>query len=239
MSKTFLKAEWRKLALFNYEVDPVILEPFIPRGTELDLWNNKCYVSLVGFMFLDTRIKGFKIPFHTNFEEVNLRFYVSHNDNGKLKRGVVFIKEIVPKTALTFVANTVYKENYETLPMRHLWEEKDGKQFVSYSWLKKAKWHSMKIEAGLKLRAIEQGSEAEFITEHYWGYTQISKDKTSQYEVKHPKWQIYDVQDCAVNVDFAEIYGQQFGFLSAAKPLSVFLAEGSEISVEAGSVIHS
>jgi len=233
MSKTFLKAEWRKLALFNYEVDSTLLESFLPKGTTLDLWNNKCYISLVGFMFLHTRIKGFKIPFHTNFEEVNLRFYVRYND----KRGVVFIKEIVPKPALTFVANTVYKENYETLPMKHLWEEKAGRRMVSYSWQKKKKWHSMQLETALEPKAIEEGSEAEFITEHYWGYTKISDHKTSQYEVKHPKWEIYDVLDYTVNVDFAAVYGQEFGFLSSAKPLSVFLAEGSDIRVEAGSVI--
>ncbi|KAA5533620.1 DUF2071 domain-containing protein [Taibaiella lutea] len=237
MSKTFLKAAWRKLALFNYEVDSAILKPFLPKGTELDLWNNTCYVSLVGFMFLNTRIKGFKIPFHTDFEEVNLRFYVRYNDKGSLKRGVVFIKEIVPKPALTFVANTIYRENYETLPMKHLWEEKDGKQIITYSWRKKKKWHSMTLETGPELREIGQGSEAEFITEHYWGYTQINKDKTSEYEVKHPKWQMYDVQDYTVDVDFAAMYGQQFAFLSGIKPLSVFLAEGSDISVEAGRVI--
>lgn len=237
MSKTFLKAEWRKLALFNYEVDSILLEPFLPKGTKLDLWNNRCYVSLVGFMFLNTRIKGFKIPFHTDFEEVNLRFYVRYNDNGNMKRGVVFIKEIVPKPALTFVANTVYKENYETLPMKHVWEEKAGKRIISYSWKKNKKWHSMQLETGLELKEIEQGSEAEFITEHYWGYTKINMDRTSEYEVKHSKWKMYDVQDYAVNVDFAEVYGKEFGFLSSAKPLSVFLAEGSEISVEAGRVM--
>ena len=117
---SFLKAEWRKLAFANYVVNPEILTKYIPYGTELDLWNDKCYVSLIGFMFLNTKLLGIKIPFHTNFEEVNLRFYVKRFDNGSWKRGVVFIKEIVPKSALTFVANSVYNENYETLPMRHL-----------------------------------------------------------------------------------------------------------------------
>ncbi|MCB9261021.1 MAG: DUF2071 domain-containing protein [Flavobacteriales bacterium] len=113
---TFLKAEWRKLAIANYVVDANVLLDYIPAGTELDLWNGKCYVSLVGFMFQNTRLLGIKIPFHVHFEEVNLRFYVKRFDNGIWKRGVVFIKEIVPKRALTFVANTVYNENYEILP---------------------------------------------------------------------------------------------------------------------------
>ena len=113
MTKTFLQAEWRKLAMVNYSIDKKILDKYLPPKTEIDLWNDICYVSLVGFMFKNTKVKGLKIPFHTNFEEVNLRFYVRYEDNGEWKRGVVFVKEIVPKPALTFVANTVYKENYE------------------------------------------------------------------------------------------------------------------------------
>src|SRR5688500_2284903 len=115
MKKVFLEAEWRKLAMANYCVDKKILAKYLPYDTEIDIWEDKCYVSLVGFMFLNTKLKGIKIPFHSNFEEVNLRFYVRHKCTGEWKRGVVFIKEIVPLPTLTFVANTIYKENYETM----------------------------------------------------------------------------------------------------------------------------
>src|SRR6185503_10721641 len=111
-------AGWRKLVMANYAVDPSALAPYLPYKTEIDLWQGTCYVSLVGFMFVDTAVMGVKIPFHVNFEEVNLRFYVRYRDQGEWKRGVVFIKEIVPRAALAFVANTLYNENYETMPMR-------------------------------------------------------------------------------------------------------------------------
>ena len=131
---SFLKAEWRKLAIANYELDPALLKKYIPSKTELDLWNGTCYVSLVGFMFLNTKLLGLPIPFHRNFEEVNLRFYVRHNHNGEWKRGVVFIKEIVPKPALTFVANTIYKEHYQTMKMSHSWSELEDHRSVEYNW---------------------------------------------------------------------------------------------------------
>ena len=60
---SFLRAEWRKLALANYAVDPALLQPMVPHKTELDLWNDTCYVSLVGFMFVNTRLLGIKVPF--------------------------------------------------------------------------------------------------------------------------------------------------------------------------------
>jgi uncharacterized protein YqjF (DUF2071 family) len=226
----FLQAEWRKLAIANYAVDAKILQPYLPRHTEIDMWNNLCYVSLVGFMFNDTRLKGFRIPFHLNFEEVNLRFYVRHNDAGTWKRGVVFIKEIVPKATLTFVANTVYKENYETMPMRHSWLCAKDSLTVEYQW-KSSLWNSFKIAATRASELIVPGSEEEFITDHYWGYTRLDSARTSEYGVEHPRWEVYKTLDYTIDVNFADVYGQPFAFLSRERPRSVFLAEGSEIRV--------
>lgn len=233
MTKTFLQAEWRKLIMVNYSVERKILNKYLPAKTEIDLWNDICYVSLVGFMFKDTKVKGFKIPFHINFEEVNLRFYVRYNDNGDWKRGVVFIREIVSKPILTFVANKLYGENYVTMPMSHSWKVSDDFQTVEYKW-KKDKWNSLKVIADKKADMIKEGSEEEFITEHYWGYTKLSDERTSEYGVEHPKWKVYKTKDYSIDVNFGEIYGNDFNFLSNEKPKSVFLAEGSEIKVKAG-----
>jgi uncharacterized protein len=233
MTKTFLQAEWRKLLMANYAIDKRILEKYMPRGTEIDLWNDICYVSLVGFMFLDTKVKGLKIPFHINFEEVNLRFYVKHKDNKEWKRGVVFVKEIVPKPALTLVANLIYKENYETLPMSHSWQTLDDVQTIEYRW-KKSRWNTFKVIADSSPTEIQSGSEEEFITEHYWGYTKISAQKTSEYGVEHPKWKVYTTKEFSIDVDFQDIYGNDFDFLTSQQPQSVFLAEGSNIQVKTG-----
>jgi hypothetical protein len=229
---SFLTAEWRKLALANYEVEPELLADFVPAGTELDFWKGKCHVSLVGFMFMNTKLLGFKVPFHVNFEEVNLRFYVRRFENDTMKRGVVFIKELVPKPALTFVANTVYKENYETMPMKHYHDVKDEKWHIGYHWKKAEKWNSFKVVADLNPIEIEPVSDAEFITEHYWGYAKIDSNTTNEYQVRHPRWQQYRVGFHETDVDFGLVYGDRFAFLNALKPASVMLAEGSAISVE-------
>lgn len=231
---SFLKAEWRKLAMVNYHVPEQLLAPYVPAGTELDLWNGECYVSLVGFRFLNTKLLGLKIPFHVHFEEVNLRFYVKREVGGSRRRGVVFIKEIVPKPALTFVANAIYKENYETLPMRHLWEESDVSRNISYQWKKKGHWHGFSVRSDLKAIPIPENSEIEFITEHYWGYAHINEQKSVEYEVTHPRWEHYPVQNYEIDVDFGLTYGPEFSFLNEASPKSVLLAEGSAITVERG-----
>jgi len=242
---SFLTAQWKKLAFANYEINPNLLLPYLPFGTELDLWEGKCYVSLIGFMFQDVKLLGLSIPFHTDFEEVNLRFYVKRYDteedkkNDVYKRGVVFIKEIVPKSAITFVANTIYGENYETMKMSHTWTENQDNREVEYTWQKnsKAKLNSIYLKTAKNQSEIEEGSETEFITEHYWGYAKQNDKKTNEYEVTHPKWQKYDVLEYKINADFGRIYGQEFSFLNTKEPNSVMLAEGSKITVEPKSKI--
>lgn len=230
MEKKFLKAEWRKLVMANYVVDKKILLPLLPAGTELDFWKGDCYVSLVGFMFIDTRIKGLRIPFHVNFEEVNLRFYVQYNDNKVWKRGVVFIKEIVPKTGITIIANTLYNEHYETMPMEHSWVNTDSDLYVEYKW-KKKRWNKINVKAEKSMKPIQPGSEEEFITEHYWGYARINNNRTSEYGVEHPRWEVYQTKEYLIDVDFGTVYGKNFEFLNKEIPKSVFLAEGSQIRV--------
>lgn len=236
MSRPFLTAEWRKLALFNYHVDPIVLEPYLPAGTELDHWNDRCYVSLVGFLFKDTRLKGLPIPFHRTFEEVNLRFYVTRKEGDRVKRGVVFIQEIVPKPALTWVARTIYGEPYGTCPMHHVYRVRPDKNdlFVSYSWKCGGQQQVIKVFGRLEPEDMPLGSEAEFITEHYWGYTRVNERKTRAYEVRHPRWRVHRVYHHSVNVDFGSVYGEGFRFLNNAAPASVMLAEGSPIAVMDG-----
>ncbi len=215
----------------NYTIDPAILKPYLPFKTELDLFNNKAYVSLVGFMFMNTKILGFQIPFHVNFEEVNLRFYVRHNDNGQWKRGTVFIKEIVPKPAISLIANTLYHEKYVTKRMKHLLTETANEMHLSYQWKHRDKWN--RIEATVEKHALPMiaGSDEEFIAEHYWGYSKYNATTTYEYNVQHPAWNSYPLKDYLVDCDFRALYGNDFSELNKRQPDSIFVAEGSAISI--------
>lgn len=235
---SFLNAEWRRLAIANYEVDPKVLAPYLPYKTELDIWNDTCYVSLVGFRFLNTKMLNMAIPYHRNFEEVNLRFYVRYKDQDIWKRGVVFIKEIVPKPAITLVANTLYNEHYVTRKMKHVWEQKDGDLITSYLWKEQNDWQSFSVLSSATLNVIPEGSETEFITEHYWGYSKQTATKTTEYEVTHPKWEAYAVKGHQIDVDFGIAYGDNFQMLNNLEPKSVMLAEGSNITVESKKTIR-
>ena len=235
MTNAFLTAEWRKLIMAQYAVDPATLEPRLPAGVSLDLYQGRCYVSLVGFLFDRVRLKGLAIPFHTRFEEVNLRFYVVREEaDGSRKRGVVFIREFVPKAAITEVARTVYEEPYTTLPMRHTIVSTPDTLTARYEWQHQGIWHFMAVDATTEQRPIAPGSEEEFVTEHYWGYTKRSRGNTSEYPVQHPRWSIYPIRKYAINANMGALYGCAFASVDAASPTSVLLAEGSAVTVFGG-----
>jgi uncharacterized protein YqjF (DUF2071 family) len=234
MSKSFLTAEWRKLIMANYVVAPETLESYLPAGTTLDLLEGRCYVSLVGFLFQNTRLKSVPVPFHRTFEEVNLRFYVQHViATGERRRGVVFISELVPRYALSVIANVVYGEPYSTVPMRHVWLETNERRSVAYRWRHRGRWDELRVTSALESAEIEPGSAEEFFTEHYWGYTKRGA-WTSEYAVLHPRWRTYRILEHRIDVDFGALYGSGFTSLSERAPESILLAEGSEIEVRSG-----
>src|SRR5205085_535900 len=187
--------------MLNFAVDPKILQPLVPVETELDFHDGRTFISVVGFLFLDTCVVGLPIPLHRDFEEVNLRFYVRRKSADTWRRGVVFVRELVPRRAIALIARAFYGEPYLAIPMKHDIEHLDGRVSVEYSWRHGRKWESLKMRATGEPQIIALGSHAEFITEHYWGYTKrtphISHPAsriphlTSEYRVEHPRWKIW------------------------------------------------
>lgn len=232
--KKFLTAKWHDLIMANYEVEPSLLGPRLPAGTVLDLHEGKCFVSLVGFMFLDTRVLDFLVPFHVNFEEVNLRFYVVRETEDEVRRGVVFVKEIVPKTAIAAVARTLYGEPYERWAMSH--ERSDT--HVAYNWSRGGCSNTIGVTRGTNLGVPAENSHGEFIIEHYWGYTRRGENRTDEYRVEHPKWDLFEAANPQIDVDFGDTYGEEFAFLTEQKAYSILLANGSDIAVYKGKPIN-
>ncbi len=230
--KNFLTARWENLIMANYEVNPELLQSFVPVGTELDFYDGKVYVSLVGFMFLKSKIFGLPIPFLGTFEEVNLRFYVKRIVNGEVRRGVVFINETVPNKTVAWLANALYKEHYTAIPTNHNWIIKDGKKQIDYYWQINKVWNYIKVNANSEKNAmLENGFEA-FIFEHYYGYTFVDEKESLEYKIDHPSWLTNEVNSFDIQCDFENMYGKTFAYLKDVKPHSVLLAEGSDIAVK-------
>jgi uncharacterized protein YqjF (DUF2071 family) len=236
--RPFLTAEWRYLALLNYAIDPEILQSLVPAGTELDDWQGRTFVSVVGFLFLDTRVLGIPIPFHRNFEEVNLRFYVRLRGPEGWRRAVVFVSELVPRAAIAFAARTIYGEPYLAVPMTHAIELADGSggqpARVTYAWRFNGRENRIDLRVQGDARALEPGSQEEFIAEHYWGYTRGRDGATREYRVEHAPWRVWTCADVRFDCDVAALYGSQFVDCLRSAPASAYLADGSPVTVFSG-----
>lgn len=218
--------------MLNYAVDPALLRPFVPAGTELDSHDGNTYMSLIGFLFNKTRLLGHAVPFHQSFEEVNLRFYVRRGT----RRGVVFIRELVPRVAVTAIARLAYGENYSCVPMAHRLDPSAGKFFVEYSWGPSASRCTISGTSSREAYLPSQGSLSEFITEHYWGYA-IRNGRTVEYQVDHPQWQVREADTAQFSGDGSRFYATDFAKLIEGPPDSAFIADGSSVTVFKGSSI--
>ena len=231
MTDTFLSARWENLIMANYAVKPDVLTPYLPHGVELDFYNNKTYVSLVGFMFKNTSLFNIPIPFLGTFEEINLRFYVKRVEENAVKRGVVFINETVPYKSVAWLANKLYKEHYISIPTKNTIAITSLSKNIQYQWKINSEWNHLAVNAAKENEQMLPGSVEEFIFEHYYGYTKINEQHSQEYKVNHPKWQVNKVIDYSIHCNFQSMYGNDFYFLNQHQPHSVILAEGSEVTV--------
>jgi uncharacterized protein YqjF (DUF2071 family) len=238
--KIFLSAEWRDLLMLNYEVDPAILQTFVPAGTDLDSFAGKTYVSLVGFRFCRTKLFGrLVIPFHTEFEEINLRFYVKRREGNEMHGGVVFIAEIVPKRAIAWTARLFYGENYVGRPMDHRVTLEESKMEAEYSWGTENQRCKLQAQAsGIPSLPLDRTLE-QFITEHYWGYARQLYGGTVEYHVSHVPWKVWTASHTEFSGNPSDLYGSELSQVLRSAPASSCIADGSPVKVFRGRSVSS
>ena len=233
--RPFLRAHWRHLVMFNYEIAPGVLAPLVPPGTELDDFNGRLFVSLIGFQFLKASLFHIPIPLHQHFVEVNLRFYVKHEAADGWHHGVVFIREMVPHAAISLGASLFYNEPYRTLPLREqvvlAGADSGAAGHVRYEWLLHQHWQHLEAMTEGTPAPLVPGSEADFIATRHWGYGTFHDGRGIEYHVTHPRWNIRSVHRHSLRCDVAALYGQRFVAPLSQTPASVFVADGSEVSV--------
>ena len=235
--RTLLRAEWRNLAILNFEIDPSVLEPRVPRGLELDCRQDRHYVSLIAFQFVHLRVLGLPMPCHRSFDEVNFRFYVRRRSGDGWRHGVVFIKELVSCRAVAVGARVLYNEPYVALPMRHRFEcTPDGGQIrsIAYAWTFGGRDHSLKLTTATKPLSTSENSAEAFFAERYWGYAVQRSGRVLEYHVERPSWSVAPAFVAELVCDIAAIYGQEFVPFLSARPAPAFFAEGSQVALSRG-----
>lgn len=231
----FLTAGWHHLAMLNFPVDPVVLQPYLPLGVELDTWHGQTFLSVVGFQFVDTRVLGISIPFHRHFSEVNLRFYVRRLAAEGWRRGVVFLREIAPRFMVSLIARWLYNEKYVTMPVRPQVTLPVGSKegLAQYEWWHHRRWNSLSVRIHGEPTQPAVGSLEEFIAEHYWGYSRQPDGGTVEYQVAHRPWRVWSASSARYDCDVEAIYGKEF-VPYLREPGCAFVADGSPVVVHRG-----
>jgi uncharacterized protein YqjF (DUF2071 family) len=232
----FLTAQWRSLLMINYAVDAEVLQPLVPAGVELDLWEGQALISMVGFLFLGTCVLGVPVPFHRDFEEINLRFYVRRRADGGWRRGVSFVREIVPRRAIAWLARSLYNEPYVACPMRHRVDA--GR--CEYGWHLGGRWNHLAADVSGAPAELVPGSPEEFIFEHYWGYTGQRDGRTVEYQVEHPRWRVWEAMNPRLDCEAVApaLYGERLAAALRNPPVSAFVADGSAVGVRRARVLE-
>jgi uncharacterized protein YqjF (DUF2071 family) len=225
--RPFLTARWSNLAIVTYEVPPALLDPHLPAGLEVDRRGGASFASLVAFDFLDTRVWGVPWPGFRTFAEINLRFYVKRGE----RRGVVFIREFVPRPAVAWLARAAYNEPYLVAPI----ESAVAADAAAIATTRRLRWrgrsHVIEVTGSKPASRPTEASDEHFFKEHHWGFGRDRRGRAMAYEVKHPVWDVYPVRSWSVDLDWVQVYGASWSFLSSEKPASIVLAAGSTVSV--------
>jgi uncharacterized protein YqjF (DUF2071 family) len=232
--RPFLTARWEHLAMLNWEVPESLVQPYLPAGVEVDRFDGKCLASLVGLRFFDTKVFGFHFPFHTNFTEINLRFYVRRKASDGVRRGVVFVRELVPRFWIALIARVFYNEQYRCVPIGDEIRESNGCMSAAYRWKSGGRWSEFAARSTSDLHEMSEGTREFFIAEHYVGYTRQRDGSTLEYTLTHPAWRIWSSCEVDLSWDPALTYGPAWGSVLARKPDFAFIAEGSPVAVFPG-----
>jgi uncharacterized protein YqjF (DUF2071 family) len=245
-ARPFLAATWRDFLMLSYDIEPRVLAPFVPAGTELDLWRGKAYLSLVGFCFCDAQLLGMRVPGHGEFAEVNLRFYVRRRVEGRWRRGVVFLRELCPKRAVVAVARWIYGERFRRVPLacrieRALHDSRDDDLFgpdcrppgrMEFAWRDRGQDFRLAATVDESARRPEPDSLAEFVVDHYWAYT-LRPRRTLEYLAPHAPWRIAAAQAEFFGDAWVQ-YGPRFAPYLRGEPACAFWASGSSVRIYRG-----
>ena len=232
----FITAHWQNLALLSWSIDDSAVTRLLPQGLEIDRFNGNAFVSAVGLTVSNLRVLGVS-TWPTRFEQVNFRFYVRQRlISGGYRRGVVFLKQLVPHRTTALTARLVYGEPFAPVPISHDCREPhtgllDAHREFTYSWRRNGQMEGLRAETDLAAEFPGPGSLAEFLTVRHWGYNGRPGDHTKGYAVSRPAWAVRPATAWRFDCDVATLLGGAFARGMSTAPASVLMTSGCQAKI--------
>ena len=224
-----LSMEPTDLLMLNYAAAPEVLQPFVPAGTELDLLEGSAFVSVVAFRGVNLR--AYRLPLKREVRQINVRFYVRREEAGALRRGAVFLKELVSSRRVARGGRVGYGEPFEYAPIIASAEEAGEARIIRYDWGRREQACSVAAARTAPPRAAVAGTPESFFTERHWGYNRTSRGRTREYRVEHPPWLVSPARVVAAPADPGGYKVPVLSEVLMAAPHSAYVVKATYMSV--------
>jgi len=183
-----LTMDWEDLAFLHWPVAASALQPLLPPGLEVELYDGSAWLGVVPFRMARTRLRWLPpLPTTHAFPELNVRTYVRSGD----RAGVWFFSLDACSPLAVAGARALFRLPYFAATMQC--ERLDGS--VVYASGRRdrrapaatfvARWRS----TGSAFRA-PAGSLPHFLTERYCLFTASGNGRPRCVEIAHAPWQL-------------------------------------------------
>lgn len=241
-AKPLMKAKFTELVALNFQIDPEILKPRLPKGLELNFYRDETYVSLVAMMLRNVKFYGFPIPVAHAIGEFNLRFYVRRKvSDTETRHGSCFIKDYVSSRTGAWGLSKVFQAEFCRIKMNCAQQgfsnDDDAAPKVDYRWeVSKDHWNRIRVSARERVKRTGPETKVGFVLNHSNIYSRRNRE-TLEYPVVRPRWQIWNAGHANFTCDVKKLFGPEFVKPLARRPASVFVANGSDVIIYRPNVI--
>jgi uncharacterized protein len=221
--RAIVSVEWRKLCHLVYDVDPALLASQLPPGLSLDLWETRALVELVLWNAKNLKVLGVTLPAQLDSTEVALRYLVREGP----RHGYVPVAEDSSSPYAALAARALFKDPTRHMPASGRCEETADGWTCSYQMDREGA-HHVHLAAASVARTPAQHTLARFAIERPYAYV-CAGGGLLRHDLSHAPFQVYEVREHAITVDFGRLYGERWAFLNGVRPLAVVLAEGGAV----------
>ena len=211
MINWIIAQKWSHVLFMHYEVDKSDLQSLLPEGIEVDLFQDKAYISIVPFFMSHIRF-----PFTPAFPfihlwELNLRTYVKRNGVS----GIYFFTLDTHDLLGEFIATRFFH-----LPYRY------RQMYGSYD---DSKYH-FKATDQIEIEALvgapeKKGALSSWLTERYCLFTVNKQGDIYRGDVIHDSWSLYKVE----SLNYKNNFTSEFGFSRLRDPTLVSFAKEIDV----------
>jgi len=184
--------EWNNAIFLHWQVELSELKKFVPKELEIDLFEEKPWVSVVAFTMEKIRLKNLPtFPPISDFDEINIRTYVKSNN----KTGVYFLSMEGGNSLSCKVAKGISELPYRFSNIKRSKNkyESNNSQFND----------KLNIQFEIGKEVTEKTKLEKWLTERY-ALFQDTEKSINKFEIHHVEWPINEIKLKNLEINYSK-----------------------------------